>query len=113
MTKRFVAIFGLVMLLVGIWLLAHGHAQELVCNANPLTIGASASGLMCPRVVASYLIGAALASGGVILVCLSGVALVRQNLARRFYEDAPALSIQQQYVIGTSLGSDRPVTTSP
>jgi Na+/glutamate symporter len=110
--KRFVPILGLVTTFVGFWVLAHGHAQELACNAYAQRLGASASGLVCPKAVSTYLIGVALTTGGLIIVGLIGVAVVRQIRSRGSIERAPAIPTQQQYVIGTALGGDRPAATS-
>jgi hypothetical protein len=96
---------------VGIWVLSHGHAQEISCNAAARHLGASASGLLCPRAVSTYLVGVTLTTGGLIIVCLLMAALVKQVLKSGAMDKAPAIPTPPQHVMGTSFGSEQAVTT--
>jgi Co/Zn/Cd efflux system component len=110
--KRFVAILGLVTSVVGIWTLSHGHAQELACSAYARQVGSAAPSLLCPKAVATYLIGVALTTGGLIIAGLIAYAVVKQIRGTGWMEKAPEIPTQHQRVIGTPLGSERTVTTS-
>jgi hypothetical protein len=93
-------------------MLAHGHAQELACSAYARQVGAAAPSLVCPKAVATFLIGVALTTGGLIIVGLIVYAVVKQIRGAGWMENAPDIPTQHQRVIGTPLGSDRTVTTS-
>jgi hypothetical protein len=98
---KFSLFIGLATTAVGSWVLSHGHALDSTCNAQAHQLGIAAAGVGCPRAVSTYLMGAALTTGGLIVLAL--VLFVRVSNSRANVWSAKSFTVagQPNHTIGT------------
>ncbi len=92
MIKRITLALGLLTTFVGVWVLTRGHAQESACNSYNSEFGHGAVSSVCARAVGSYLMGAALVMGGVVVVVLLSFAIAKQMREKNWRARLPSLS---------------------
>jgi hypothetical protein len=90
--KRITLALALVTTVVGIWVLTRGHAQESSCNSYNSEFGHGAVSSICARAVGSYLMGAALTMGGLIIVVLLAFAIAKQMREKNWRGRLPVLA---------------------
>jgi hypothetical protein len=83
---------GLITTAVGVWVLMRGRAQESSCNSYNSEFGHGAVSSVCARAVGSYLMGAALAMGGLVIVVLLSFAIAKQLRERNWRARLPTLA---------------------
>jgi hypothetical protein len=83
---------GLLTTAVGVWVLMRGHAQESSCNSYNSEFGHGALSSVCTRAVGSYLMGAALAMGGLVIVVLLAFSIAKQMRERNWRARLPTLA---------------------
>ena len=92
MIKRITLALGLITTAVGVWVLTRGHAQESACNSYNSEFGHGAVSSVCARAVGSYLMGAALAMGGLVIVVLLTFAIAKQLREKNWRSRLPTLA---------------------
>jgi hypothetical protein len=90
--KRIALALGLITTFVGVWVLTRGHAQEASCNSYNSEFGHGAVSSICARAIGSYLMGAALAMGGVVLVVLLTFSIAKQVREKNWRSRLPSLA---------------------
>jgi hypothetical protein len=90
--KRIALALGLISIVVGVWVLTRGHAQESSCNSYNSEFGHGAVSSVCARAVGSYLMGAALAMGGLVIVVLLTFSIAKQMRERNWRARLPTLA---------------------
>jgi hypothetical protein len=86
---------------VGIWLLIQGHSQVSSCNGFAGQIRATSAGTFCARATSSYLIGAALTMGGLVIATLVLFAMAKHASDRDWNKRLPTLPQKRQHVVET------------
>jgi hypothetical protein len=90
--KRITLALALVTTVVGVWVLTRGHAQESSCNSYNSEFGHGAVSSICTRAVGSYLMGAALTMGGLIIMVLLTFAIAKQMREKNWRGRLPVLA---------------------
>jgi hypothetical protein len=90
--KRITLALALITTVVGVWVLTRGHAQESSCNSYNSEFGHGAVSSICTRAVGSYLVGAALTMGGLIIVVLLTFAVAKQMREKNWRARLPILA---------------------
>lgn len=70
MILKFSVFIGVATSVVGSWVLAHGHALDVACNARVNKYGAAAVGFGCTKAISTLLMGVALTTGGLIILAI-------------------------------------------
>jgi hypothetical protein len=90
--KRITLALGLITTVVGVWVLTRGHAQESSCTSYNREFGHGAVSSVCARAVGSYLMGAALAMSGLVIVVLLTFSVAKQMRERNWRARLPTLA---------------------
>lgn len=81
MILKFSVFIGVATTVVGSWVLAHGHALDMACNARENKYGAAAVDFGCTRAISTLLMGVALTTGGLIILAIIGYAFFKNARA--------------------------------
>lgn len=92
MIKRITLALALVTTFVGVWVLTRGHVQESSCSSYNSEFGHGAVSSICARAVSSYLMGAALAMGGLVIVVLLTFSIAKQLREKNWRGRLPTLA---------------------
>jgi hypothetical protein len=90
--KRIALALGLITTVVGVWVLTRGHVQEASCNSYNSEFGHGAVSSICTRAVGSYLMGAALTLGGLVVVVLLSFSIAKQMREKNWRARLPILA---------------------
>jgi hypothetical protein len=90
--KRITLALALITTFVGVWVLTRGHAQESSCNSYNSEFGHGAVSAVCTRAVGSYLMGAALTMGGLVIVVVLIFSIAKQMREKNWRSRLPSLA---------------------
>jgi hypothetical protein len=90
--KRITLALSLITTVVGVWVLTRGHAQEASCNSYKSEFGHGVASSICARAVGSYLMGAALTMGGLVVVVLLTFSIAKQMREKNWRTRLPILA---------------------
>lgn len=92
---------GLITTVMGVWILARGHAEEGACNSYQSEFGHGAVSSICTRAVSSYLMGVALILVGLIIVVLLAFAIAKQAREKNWRVRLPSLARRDDSSVGS------------
>lgn len=86
---------------VGTWVLDHGHAQASSCNAMASEFNGSSASALCARAVSSYLMGATLTIGSLVVLMLVIFAMSKYSQKKEWNRRLPTIPRLHQHAIGS------------
>jgi multisubunit Na+/H+ antiporter MnhC subunit len=90
--KKSALALSLITLMVGVWVLTRGQAQEAACSSYNREFGHGAVATLCARAVASYLMGTALTMGGAVIAVLLVFSIAKQMREKNWRLRLPSLA---------------------
>jgi hypothetical protein len=86
---------------VGTWVFTRGHSQVSSCNSFAGQTRATSAGTICARATSSYLMGAALTMGGLVIVTLVLFAMTKHASNSAWNKRLPTIPQRRQHVVET------------
>jgi hypothetical protein len=99
--KKLTLLVSLAAVSVGSWTLTRGHPQASTCGTNIGQLRGASGGTVCSNATSSYLIGVALTMGGMFLVTLVVIAMVKYSRTNSWGNKLPSIPRLQQLVLET------------
>jgi hypothetical protein len=97
--KKVTLLLSLAAVAVGSWTLTRGHSQASSCNTFIGQNRGSHAGTVCAGATSSYLMGVALTMGGMFVVTMAVLAMVRHARDNEWGNQLPIIPRQYQHVV--------------
>jgi len=97
--KRATLLLSVATVGVGTWALTRGHSEVSSCNSLAGQVRTTSAGVVCARATSSYLMGAALAMGGLVIVTLVLFAMAKHASNSAWNKRLPTIPQSRRHVV--------------